>query len=162
MDVRIGRLEAPAQGLQHIQRTAQTMSVLARRQKKLEFFCDRTCPISSGSTQSLSVLSDPGWPLMSLLKLAQSSRRNPEERHAGAGVPREARGRRVGRKELRWARKEKKTEEKERKKERKKERREKGEEGGVLTRCAARSVWLSLNQEPPIFFHKSPSSRWPC
>ena len=40
----------------------------------------------------------------------------------------------------------------------KKERREKGEEGGVLTRCAARSVWLSLNQEPPIFFHKSPSS----
>ena len=27
----------------------------------------------------------------------------------------------------------------------------------VLTRCAARSVWLSLNQEPPIFFHKSPS-----
>ena len=41
----------------------------------------------------------------------------------------------------------------------KKERREKGEEGGVLTRCAARSVWLSLNQEPPIFFHKSPSSQ---
>ena len=27
-----------------------------------------------------------------------------------------------------------------------------------LKRCAARSVWLSLNQEPPIFFHKSPSS----
>ena len=43
----------------------------------------------------------------------------------------------------------------------KKERREKGEEGGVLTRCAARSVWLSLNQEPPIFFHKSPSSSYP-
>ena len=31
----------------------------------------------------------------------------------------------------------------------------------VLTRCAARSVWLSLNQEPPIFFHKSPSSSYP-
>ena len=43
-------------------------------------------------------------------------RRNAEERHAGAGVPREARGRRVGRKELRWARKEKKKEDKERKK----------------------------------------------
>ena len=40
-------------------------------------------------------------------------RRNAEERHAGAGVPREARGRRVGRKELRWARKEKKKEDKE-------------------------------------------------
>ena len=32
------------------------------------------------------------------------------------------------------------------------------DEDGGLTRCAARSVWLSLNQEPPIFFHKSPSS----
>ena len=52
-------------------------------------------------------------------------RRNAEERHAGAGVPREVRGRRVGRKELRWARKEKKKEDKERK-------REKGEEGGVF------------------------------
>ena len=30
-----------------------------------------------------------------------------------------------------------------------------------MTRCAARSVWLSLNQEPPIFFHKSPSSSYP-
>ena len=29
-------------------------------------------------------------------------------------------------------------------------------EGDVLTRCTARSVWLSLNQEPPIFFHKGP------
>ena len=27
---------------------------------------------------------------------------------------------------------------------------------GGVTRCAARSVWLSLNQEPPIFFHKNP------
>ena len=49
-------------------------------------------------------------------------RRNAEERHAGAGVPREARGRRVGRKELRWARKEKKKEDKE-KKEGRRERR---------------------------------------
>ena len=43
-------------------------------------------------------------------------RRNAEERHAGASVPREARSRRVGRKELRWARKEKKKKDKERKK----------------------------------------------